>query len=114
MLASIGLFGVTAYNVTRRTGEIGVRMALGAGRTQIALLILRTALTQTLVGLAIGLPVAFMVGRFLKSRLYEVSAIDPLSLLLPAAALLLCASAAGLLPAIRAASIEPVEALRVE
>jgi predicted permease len=114
ILASIGLFGVTAYNVARRTREIGMRMALGAGRTQIAFLVLRAALAQTLFGIAIGLPVAFMIGRFLKSRLYEVSTIDPFSLLLPAAALLLCASAAGLLPALRAASIDPLEALRVD
>lgn len=114
ILASIGLFGVTAYNVARRTSEIGVRMALGAGRSQIAFLVLRAALAQTLLGIAIGLPVALMVGSFLKSRLYEVSTIDPFSLLLPAGALLLCASAAGLLPAMRAASIDPLEALRVE
>jgi predicted permease len=114
ILASIGLFGVTAYNVARRTSEIGVRMAVGAGRRQIALLVIRTALAQTLLGLAIGLPLALIVGRLLKSRLYGVSVIDPLSLLLPAAALLFCASVATLLPAIRAASIEPLEALRAE
>jgi ABC-type antimicrobial peptide transport system permease subunit len=114
MLASIGLYGVTAYNVARRTREIGLRMAIGADRPQIALFVLRAAFAQTLLGLATGLPVALLIGRLLKSRLYEVSAIDPLSLLLPAAALLLCACAASLLPAIRAASIEPLEALRAE
>jgi predicted permease len=114
ILASIGLYGVTAYNVARRTREIGLRMAIGADRAQIALFVLRTAFAQTLLGLATGLPVALLIGRLLKSRLYEVSAIDPLSLALPAAALLLCASAASLFPAIRAASIEPLEALRAE
>ena len=94
--------------------EIGVRMAIGADRPQIALFVLQGAFSQTLLGLVMGLPVALIIGRLLKSRLYHVGAIDPLSLLLPAAALLLCAGAASLLPALRAASIQPIEALRAE
>lgn len=112
ILASVGLYGVTTYNVACRTREIGLRMALGADRQQIALFVLQAAFAQTLLGLAMGLPVALMIGSLLKSRLYHVGAIDPLSLLLPATALLLCAGVASLLPAIRAASIEPLEALR--
>src|SRR5215813_13769169 len=114
ILASIGLYGIAAYNVASRTREIGVRMAIGADRPQIALFVLQAAFAQTLLGLVIGLPVALMIGTSLKSRLYQVDAIDPPSLLLPAAALLLSAGAASLLPAIRAASIQPIEALRAE
>jgi predicted permease len=114
VLASLGLYGVTAYNVVRRTPEIGVRMAIGADRPRIALFVLQGAFAQTLLGLAIGLPVALIIGRLLKSRLYHVGAIDPVSLLLPAAALLFCAGAASLLPALRAASVQPIKALRAE
>jgi ABC-type antimicrobial peptide transport system permease subunit len=114
ILASVGLYGITAYNVASRSREIGVRMAIGADRARIALFVLQAVFAQTLLGLVMGLPFALMIGRSLKSRLYEVGTIDPPSLLLPAAALLLCAAAAGLLPAIRAASIQPIEALRAE
>jgi predicted permease len=114
ILASVGLYGITAYNVASRTREIGVRMAVGADRARIALFVLQAAFAQTLLGLVMGLPVALMIGRSLKSRLYEVGTIDAPSILLPAAALLLCAGAASLLPAMRAASIQPIEALRSE
>ena len=114
ILASLGLYGVTAYNVASRTPEIGVRMAIGADRPRIALFVLQGAFAQTLLGLVIGLPVALIIGRLLKSRLYHVGAIDPVSLLFPAAALLFCAGAASLLPALRAASIQPIKALRAE
>ncbi len=114
LLASIGLYGVTAYNVTRRTSEIGIRMAIGANRLHIAALILRSAFAQILFGIALGLPIAILTGRLLGARLYQIGAVDPLSLALPAAALLLCALVASALPARRAASIEPLEALRTE
>ena len=114
ILASVGLYGVTAYNVACHTPEIGVRMAIGADRPQIALLVLQGAFAQTLLGLVMGLPFALIFGRLLTSRLYHVGVIDPPSLLLPAAALLLCAGAASLLPALRAAAIQPIEALRIE
>jgi predicted permease len=114
ILASVGLYGVTAYNVACHTPEIGVRMAIGADRPQIALLVLQGAFAQTLLGLVMGLPFALIFGRLLTSRLYHVGVIDPPSLLLPAAALLFCAGAASLLPALRAASIQPIEALRTE
>ena len=73
-----------------------------------------SAFAQTLLGIVMGLPVALIIGWLLKSRLYQVGAIDPLSLLVPAAALLLSAGVASLLPAIRAGSIQPIEALRAE
>jgi predicted permease len=114
LLASIGLYGVMAYSVTRRINEIGVRMAIGANRMHIAALILRSAFAQVLLGLAIGIPIALVVGRLLHSRLYELEIIDPFSLLLPTLALLLCAFIASALPARHAASIEPLEALRNE
>jgi predicted permease len=114
LLAAIGLYGVTAYNVARRTSEIGIRMAIGANRSHIALLVLRTAFAQIILGLALGLPLAMLIGRLLGSRLYQVGALDPLSLGIPAIALLLCALVASALPARRAASIEPLEALRTE
>jgi ABC-type antimicrobial peptide transport system permease subunit len=114
LLAAIGLYGVTAYNVARRTSEIGIRMAIGANRAHIALLVLRTAFAQIILGLALGLPLAMLIGRLLGSRLYQVGALDPLSLGIPAIALLLCALVASALPARRAASIEPLEALRTE
>jgi ABC-type antimicrobial peptide transport system permease subunit len=114
LLASIGLYGVTAYNVARRTSEIGIRMAIGANRSHIALLVLRTAFAQIILGLALGLPIAIVIGRLLGSRLYQVGTLDPLSLGIPAAALLLCALVASALPARRAASVEPLEALRTE
>jgi ABC-type antimicrobial peptide transport system permease subunit len=114
LLASIGLYGVMAYSVTRRTNEIGVRMAIGANRMHIAALILRSAFAQVLLGLAIGIPTALVVGRLLHSRLFELDVFDPFSLLLPTLALLLCAFIASALPARHAASIEPLEALRNE
>jgi ABC-type antimicrobial peptide transport system permease subunit len=89
-------------------------MAIGANRMHIAALILRSAFAQVLLGLAIGIPAALVVGRLLHSRLYELDIIDPFSLLLPTLALLLCAFIASALPARHAASIEPLEALRNE
>jgi predicted permease len=114
LLASIGLYGVMAHSVTRRTNEIGIRMAIGANRMHIATLILRGALMQILFGLALGIPLALVVGQWLHSRLYQPDIVDPLSLLLPAVALLLCGLIASGLPARSAASIEPLEALRAE
>ena len=115
LLASIGLYGVTAYNVARRTNEIGIRMAIGANRLQIALYFLRGAFAQILLGLLLGLPIAALIGKaLLSARLYKVGTIDPVSLGLPAAALLLSALVASALPARRAASVEPLHALRTD
>ena len=114
VLASIGLYGLTAYNVARRTSEIGVRMAIGANRMQIVLLVSRGAFLQSLIGLVAGLPMAYLVGRLLQSRLYHLNAAAPWPFVFPALTLLVSASAASFLPALRAASIEPLEALRVD
>jgi predicted permease len=114
LLASIGLYGVIAHNVSRRTGEIGVRMAVGAARGAIVGLVLRGALLLTLFGLLIGLPLALAVGRFLGSQLYGLSPYDPAVLSAAVIALALSALAAALIPAARAATTSPMEALRAE
>ena len=114
LLASIGLYGVTAYNVGRRTGEIGVRMALGANRGQVIALVLRGAFGLILFGLFIGLPLTFAAGRFLGSQLYGMNPYNPVTTLVAVLALGLSALAASLIPALRASSISPLEALRVE
>ncbi len=114
LLAAIGLYGVTAYTVVRRTQEIGIRMALGADRGGVVGLILRGAMVQAFVGLAIGVPVALLCVRFVKSQLYQVTKVDAGVLLGALVVLGVAAAVAGLIPARRAASIEPMEALRME
>ena len=114
VLACVGLYGVTAYSVTRRTSEIGIRMALGADRTNVVGLVLRGALFQLALGLAVGIPVALAGGRLLSNRLYGVKSHDPVILGLAAVVLAACALVAGLVPARRAASIDPMQALRTE
>jgi predicted permease len=114
VLASVGLYGVTAYNVTRRTGEIGIRMALGANRGNVVGIVLGGAFSQVAIGLCIGIPLAMLSGRALAHQLYSVPRFDPLVFGGAVLVLCLCALGAGLLPARRAASIEPMEALRME
>jgi predicted permease len=114
LLASVGLYGVTAYNVTRRTNEIGIRMALGADRGNVLAMVLREAFSPVSIGLCAGVPLAILCGRYLAHQLYGITRFNPLSLGGAALALSLCALIAGLLPARRAASIEPSEALRAE
>jgi putative ABC transport system permease protein len=114
MLACIGIYGVIAYAVTQRTQEIGVRMALGARRGDVLRLIMRFGLRLTLAGVAIGLIGALLSTRLLASLLYEVSATDPLAFCVPAALLIVVTLLAAYLPARRAASIDPMRALRAE
>jgi predicted permease len=114
VLASVGLYGITAYSVARRTGEIGVRMALGANRTNVVIMVLRTALLLVGGGLALGIPIALLGGRLMRSQLYGVHAYDPLTLFIAVVALGASAAFAGFIPARRAASIEPMKALRIE
>jgi predicted permease len=114
VLASIGLYGVTAYNAGRRINEIGVRLALGATRPQAAGLILRGAFALVVVGLLVGLPVALAAGRFLGSQLYGLNPYDPAVILVAVVTLGLSALAASLIPAVRASLISPMEALRAE
>jgi predicted permease len=113
-LASVGLYGITAWSVARRTGEIGVRTALGATRGQVFQLILKGALAQTGVGLALGIPVALASGRLLAGQVYGVETSDPIILTIASLALGICAAMAVMIPALRATSVDPVAALRAE
>jgi len=114
VLACVGLYGVTAYSVARRTGEIGIRMALGANRGNVVRLVLRGTLLQLGLGLAVGIPAVIAGGRLLASQLYGVKSNDPIILGSAALVLTVCALLAGFIPARSAASIEPVQALRTE
>jgi predicted permease len=114
ILASVGLYGVMSYFVARRTGEIGIRMALGATRQSVVSMVLRGALWQILIGLALGIPAALFAGHLMASMLYGVSGFDPLALAGAVLVLSMCAALAGFIPARRAASIEPMQALRSE
>ena len=113
-LASVGLYGVMSYFVARRTGEIGIRMALGATRRGVVALVMRGVLGQIAIGLGVGIPAALAAGHFMSSQLYEVSGYDPWALALAALVLAACAAVAGLIPARRAASVDPMKALRIE
>ena len=114
LLAVVGLYGVLAFVVTRRTKEIGVRMALGAERRDVIRLVLGEVLALFVFGIAAGVAVAISGGRFVESQLFGVNADDPVVFALSAAALFTAALAAGLLPAWRAARIDPIRALRWE
>ena len=114
ILASVGLYGVMSYFVARRTSEIGIRMALGATRPSVVAMVLRGALWQILVGLGLGIPAALYAGHLMTSLLYEVKGSDPMALAGATLVLGLCAAVAGYIPARRAASIEPMQALRTE
>jgi predicted permease len=114
LLAAIGLYGVTAYAVAQRTNEIGIRMALGADRASVVRLVLRGASYRVLVGLVLGLPLAIGGGRLMAAELYGVASWDPAALVFAAAALAATAFFAAAIPARRAASISPIDALRAE
>ena len=112
VVAAIGLYGVTAYAVARRTREIGVRMARGADRSRVVADVLRGALAQTAIGLIVGLPLAVLAAGTLASLLFGVTSRDPLVFAQAALVLVLSAAVAALVPARRAASIDPARALR--
>ncbi len=113
-LAAIGLYGVTSYAVAQRTSEIGIRMALGADRRGILQMVLHGAFLQAGIGLAIGIPAAILAGRFMAGQLYNVRSADPAVLVATAVILALAALLAAVIPAQRAANVEPMRALRVE
>jgi len=113
LLAAVGLYGVTAYTVTQRTNEIGIRMALGASRADVVRHVLFGAFARVAIGLGFGLPLAVGAGRLIASKLYDVSYWDPLALAVAIGSLGFCALIAALAPAAVAASISPSTALRV-
>jgi ABC-type antimicrobial peptide transport system permease subunit len=114
LLAMVGIYGAVAYTVEQRTGEIGVRMALGAQTRDVLNLVVKQGMLPVLIGLAIGLAAAFFLGRLLTAQLYEVSATNPLFLAGTAALLAVVGLVACLIPARRAMAINPIEALRAE
>jgi macrolide transport system ATP-binding/permease protein len=114
LLATLGLYGVTAYAVARRTSEIGIRMALGAKRAEVTAMVMRSAIIQAALGLAIGIPAALLCVRLVAAQLYDVKGVDATALLICVATLTLAACFAGFIPARRAASIDPARALRNE
>jgi ABC-type antimicrobial peptide transport system permease subunit len=114
VLASVGLYGVASYTVARRTGEIGIRMALGAQPWNVVAMVLRGALAPIALGLAIGVPAALAAGRALGSQLFGVPAYDPAIFATVAAVLAGCALAAAVIPARRATAVDPIRSLRAE
>jgi ABC-type antimicrobial peptide transport system permease subunit len=114
VLAAVGLYGVVAYGTARRMAEIGIRIALGAGRGQVVWMILRDSLALVGVGLAIGLPASLAAARAVRALLFEVRPEDPASLAATGITLTVAAVAAAYLPARRAASVDPTQVLRAE
>jgi ABC-type antimicrobial peptide transport system permease subunit len=114
LLTCVGLYGLLAYTVNRRTSEIGIRMALGAERSRIAWMILRETLLLVVCGLAIGVPVAVFVSRTIASQLFGLKSGDPVTFLAASAVTIAVTIMASLLPARRAASVNPMQALRSE
>ena len=113
-LACLGLYGVVSYTVTRRTGELGIRLALGASRDSVLRLVLRQVLVLLSVGIPAGLMLCFLAARAVASLLFGLSPYDPANMLGAVIVLAIVSVSAGLKPAWRAAHINPTEALRVE
>lgn len=114
LLSAIGLFGTISFTVARRTNEIGIRIALGAERSSVLLMVLRDTATLVSAGMAIGLPLAFLAGRLIQSLLYGVRGFDLPTTLSAATVLIAAAALAGYIPARRAAALDPTLALRCE
>ena len=114
LLATVGIYGAVAYTVEQRTGEIGVRMALGAQTMDVLRLVVKQGMTPVLFGLIVGFGAALALGRLIAAQLYQTSAHSPILLGITAAVLASAALLACLFPARRASNLNPVEALRVE
>jgi ABC-type antimicrobial peptide transport system permease subunit len=114
LLACLGLYGVISYTVTRRTSEIGIRLALGATPGHVLRMVLKESLVLALAGIAIGVPIAFLVTRFISTVLFGVGAADPLTIAMAIALMIAVATLAALLPARRASRVDPLVAWRYE
>jgi ABC-type antimicrobial peptide transport system permease subunit len=114
LLSSIGIYGLMSYVVSRRTNEIGIRMAVGAARANVRWLVMRELLFLVAIGIGIGIPAALAGDRLIASMLFGVKSTDPSSLLTAVALLLTVAVFAGYVPARRASRVDPMEALRCE
>ena len=114
VLAAVGLYGVMTYTVARRTGEIGIRVALGAERAEVLRMVLRESLELVLTGLAVGIPLILAFARLLSSQLYGISAFDPWTILTATAMLVGVSAVASYIPARRATKVDPMVALRYE
>jgi ABC-type antimicrobial peptide transport system permease subunit len=114
VLAMVGIYGAVAYTVEQRTGEIGVRMALGAQTADVLRLVVRQGMSPVLIGLVLGIMAALALGRLLTTQLYQVSAHNPVLLAATSATLAIVALLACLIPARRASLVNPIEALRTE
>jgi ABC-type antimicrobial peptide transport system permease subunit len=113
-LACVGLFGVMSFSVARRTGEIGIRMALGAERRDVVAMVLREAIALVSIGAAIGLALSLAAGQFVSSQLFGITGTDPLAIAGVTTILSATAVLAGYLPARRASRVDPMVALRHE
>lgn len=114
LLAAVGLYGVMAYATSRRTNEIGVRMALGAERIGIVRMVLRETVLLVAAGILIGLPAALLATRSIAAMLVGLSATDPATLAIAMLVMLIVGTAAGVIPAMRASRVDPMAALRQE
>jgi ABC-type antimicrobial peptide transport system permease subunit len=113
-LSAIGIYGLMSYVVSRRTNEIGIRMALGADRINVRWLVMREVLILVSIGVAIGVPAALLSSRLVTSMLFGLHGNDPISLVAAVVVMLLIAALAGYLPARRASRVDPMVALRYE
>jgi ABC-type antimicrobial peptide transport system permease subunit len=114
LMAAVGLYGLLSYTVAARTRELGIRVALGAQRSGVLLMVLREVVILAAIGIGIGLPAGFFFGRLVESELFGVSARDPIAVGLAILVLLATAAFAGYLPAARASRVDPMVALRYE